>query len=147
MAKTIITKTMVQERIVQNLAKGKVYVKRLGKRIIPTCIGDLPPRMRRASVKGVGNQEYKKAHSQLYYELVTKPGRAIQSTKVIKESILVKATTTPVNKAVSNYKDIAKGKVKTINPARKGKEIVTFNFDTMSIHINGKTQTISVDFI
>tara|TARA_R110001599_G_scaffold2167_2_gene11508 strand:- start:688 stop:1143 length:456 start_codon:yes stop_codon:yes gene_type:complete len=150
MAKTIITKTMVQERIAQNLAKGKVYVKRLGKNIIPTCAEDLPPRMRRASIKGVANKEYIKAHSQLYYELVTKPGRAALSSKVLKESILVKSTKkvaptplmlaeTPKASPMKGYKEVARtGRVES-------KKLVINMSSTMTCTILN-SGLITVDF-
>ena len=109
MAKTMITKTMVLQRIVTNLIKKKVYVTRLGKQIIPQNENDLPPRMKRASNKGVANPEYNKAHGQLYYELITKPNREVLSSKKIKA--IFKATKKVAPKPIEPmkaYKEIAR---------------------------------------
>lgn len=147
MAKTIITKTMVQERIVQNLAKGKVYVKRLGRSIIPTCIEDLPPRMRRASVKGVANKEYNKAHGQLYYELITKPGRAIfkkvaptpLTPKKLFLNKIEKIAESSIDNPMKGYKDVARtGRVES-------KKLVINMSSTMTCTILN-SGLITVDF-
>jgi len=143
MAKTIITRTMVVQRIVTNLQKQKVYVKRLGKKIIPQDENDLPPRMKRASIKGVENPEYRKAHAQLYYELVTKPGRAIQSTKTLKETILVdainKKAPTPIE-PMKAYREVAR----TGRVTEASKLIVNLS-PTMTCTIE-KSGLITVDF-
>ena len=79
MARSIITRTMILQRIVKNLQEGSIYVTRLGKQIIPKDETELPPRMKVAQALGIVNKEYQKAHNQLYYELVTKPNRDKES--------------------------------------------------------------------
>jgi len=110
MAKTMITKTMVLQRIVTNLIKKKVYVTRLGKQIIPQNENDLPPRMKRASNKGIANPEYNKAHGQLYYELITKPNRVKANPKKVAPTplMLAKTKSKPTPSPMKGYKEVAR---------------------------------------
>ena len=162
-------------KLVSNLQKGNVHVVRKGKSIIPESVDDLPPNMRVTNhieyKKAYGSLWYNlnKSKDILPYgkkgrwsnieegqllalkeegkntdEMVVILNR---SKPTIKTKLRLMERKPTVSEAVKMYKEITQGKNITPNPARKGKEIVTFNFDTMSIHINGKTQTISVDFI
>lgn len=111
MAKTVITKTMIRQRIVANLIKNKVYVTRLGKKIIPQNENDLPPRMKRASIKGIGNPEYKKAHAQLYYEINTKPERVKSTVKSVKKTKVEPVTiieSKKLDEPMKEYRKIAR---------------------------------------
>ena len=77
MAKSgLITKDMILQRMVEHMQKGKIYVKRKGKKLIPQCIDDLPPRLTRHTIKGKQNELRAKAYNQLRYELIDKPARA-----------------------------------------------------------------------
>ena len=77
MAKSgLITKEMILQRMVEHMQKGRVYVKRKGKKIIPQCIDDLPPRLTKHTIKGKQNMLRAKAYNQLRYELIDKPARA-----------------------------------------------------------------------
>ena len=134
MAKTKITKTMVLQRIVKNLNKNKVYVTRLGKKIIPNSENDLPPRMKKSSNLGVNNPEYNKAHGQLYYELITKPNKI----KKVAPTPLMLAETPEAN-PMKGYKEVARtGRVES-------KKLIINMSSTMTCTIlnNG---LITVDF-
>ena len=72
----LITKEMILQRMVEHMQKGRVYVKRKGKKLIPQCIDDLPPRLTRHTIKGKPNMLRAKAYNQLRYELIDKPARA-----------------------------------------------------------------------
>ena len=72
----LITKEMILQRMVEHMQKGRVYVKRKGKKIIPQCIDDLPPRLTKHTIKGKQNMLRAKAYNQLRYELIDKPARA-----------------------------------------------------------------------
>ena len=77
MAKSgLITKDMILQRMVEHMQKGRIYVKRKGKKIIPQCIDDLPPRLTKHTIKGKQNMLRAKAYNQLRYELIDKPARA-----------------------------------------------------------------------
>ena len=136
----MITKTMVLQRIVTNLAKKKVHVTRLGKKIIPQNENDLPPRMKRSSVNGVANPEYNKAHGQLYYELITKPNKEVLSSKKIKAIFKAtkKVAPTPIE-PMKAYKEVARtGRV-------EAKKLVINMSSTMTCTILN-SGLITVDF-
>ena len=71
-----ITKEMILNRMVEHMQRDNVYVKRKGKNIIPQCIDDLPPRLRKHTINGKQNMQRAKAYNQLRYELIDKPRRA-----------------------------------------------------------------------
>ena len=76
MAQPLIKKEMVLQRMVEQMQKKQVHVTRKGKKLIPQCIDDLPPRLRKHTIKGKLNIHYQKAYNQLRWELVDKPRRA-----------------------------------------------------------------------
>ena len=124
---------MVLQRIVKNLNKNKVYVTRLGKKIIPNSENDLPPRMKKSSNLGVNNPEYNKAHGQLYYELITKPN------KIKKVATPLMLAETPKASPIKGYKEVARtGRVES-------KKLIINMSSTMTCTIlnNG---LITVDF-
>ena len=101
MAKTVITPEMVHQQIVKNLNKDNVMVTRKGKKLVPTCVDDLPPRLLRASIKGINMPQYTKAHAQLYYKLVTK------KTKV--KQVMTKKAPAPIPvEPMKEYREIAR---------------------------------------
>ena len=72
----LITKEMILQRMVEHMQKDKIHVKRKGKKIIPQCIDDLPPRLKKHTINGKQNMLRAKAYNQLRYELIDKPARA-----------------------------------------------------------------------
>ena len=114
MAKTKITRTMVLQQIVKNLNENKVYVTRLGKKIIPKSENDLPPRMKKSSNLGVNNPEYNKAHGQLYYELITKPNKIkkVAPTPLTPKKLFLnkieKIAESSIDNPMKGYKDVAR---------------------------------------
>ena len=77
---------MILQRMVERMQKENVYVKRKGKKIVPQCIDDLPPRLKRHTINGKQNAERAKAYNQLRYELIDKPRRAEQGRFVHNEN-------------------------------------------------------------
>ena len=67
---------MVLQRMVEHMQKKQVHVTRKGKKLIPQCVDDLPPRLRKHTIKGKQNMLRAKAYNQLRYELIDKPARA-----------------------------------------------------------------------
>jgi hypothetical protein len=76
MAQPLIKKEMILQRMVEHMQAKQVYVTRKGKKLIPQCIDDIPPRLKRHTIKGKLNMHRQKAYNQLRYELIDKPARA-----------------------------------------------------------------------
>ena len=77
---------MILQRMVEHMQKEQVYVTRKGKKLIPQCIDDLPPRLTKHTIKGKQNMLRAKAYNQLRYELIDKPRRAEQGRFVHNEN-------------------------------------------------------------